>query len=137
LSLGETGIGKELIARAIHDRSPRKAEQLSESFLSHLSVIDEESEYPMDDHKLFSDSTFEEQAHLAERELSSFVRAVTELYGPRQAGLSAKDWLDESDSMDIPPFSTERNWRAVTIAASARLAKRLSLGLDQTNLAAS
>jgi hypothetical protein len=91
----------------------------------------------MDDHKLCSDSTYEEQTHFAERELSSFVRAVTELYGARQAGLSAKDWLDESDSMDIPPFSTERNWRAVTIAASARLAKRLSVGLDQTNLAAS
>lgn len=90
----------------------------------------------MDDHKLFSDSAYEEKTHLAERELSSFVRAVTELYGPRQAGLSAKDWLDESGSMDIPPFSAERNWRAVTIAASARLAKRLLVGLDQTNLAA-
>ena len=115
----------------------RKAEQLSESFLSHLSMINENNEYPMDDHKLFSDSTYQEHTRLAERELSSFVRAVTELHGPRQARLSAKDWLDESDSVDIPPFSTERNWRAVTIAASVRLAKRLSLGLDQTNLAAS
>ena len=111
--------------------------QLSESFLSHLSLIDEESEYPMDDRELFSDSTYEEQTHLAERELSSFVRAVTELYGPEQAEVSAKDWLEESDSIDILPFSPERHWRAVTIAASARLAKRLSGGLNQETSALS
>jgi len=38
----------------------------------------------------------EEQTHLAERELSSFIAAVTKLFGPDQAKLSAKDWLDES-----------------------------------------
>ena len=107
--------------------------QLSESFLNHLGMIDEESEYSMDNRELFSDSVYEEQSHLAERELSSFVRSVTELYGPEQAELSAKDWLDESDSMDTPCFSTERDWRAVTIAASARLAKRLSVRLCQAN----
>ena len=80
---------------------------------------------------------YDEQTHLAERELSSFIAAVTRLYGPEQASLSAKDWLDESDSMDIPPFSTERDWRSVTIAASVRLANRLNVTLSQSNPAAS
>ena len=91
----------------------------------------------MDDQVLFSDSVYEEQTQLAERELSSFIHAVTKLYGPEQAELSTKDWLDESDSMDTPPFSTERDWRAVTIAASARLANRLSHALPGRSSAAS
>ena len=111
--------------------------QLSENCLCRLVVIDEESGYPMEERELFSDSIYEEQTLLAERELSSFIRAVTELYGPEQASVSAKDWLDESDSMDAPPFSTERDWRAVTIAASARLANRLVDTLNQRNPTAS
>ena len=73
----------------------------------------------------FSNSTYEEQAHVAERELSSFMAAVKELYGPEEASLSANDWLDESELMDSPPRSEMRDWRAVTIAASARLASRV------------
>ena len=84
----------------------------------------------MNEHESFSDLPYEEQTLLAERELSSFIAAVTELYGPEQARLSEKDWLDESDSMDRPPFSTERDWRAVTIGASARLASRLAVNVD-------
>ena len=75
----------------------------------------------------FSDSIYEEETLLAERELSSFIAAVTKLYGPDQAKLSAEDWLDESEVMDSPPRSEERNWRAVTIAASARLANRVNV----------
>jgi hypothetical protein len=82
----------------------------------------------MDERELFSNSIYEEQAQLAERELSSFIAAVTKLYGPEQAGLSAEDWLDESDLMDSPPRSEARDWRAVTIAASARLANRIDAG---------
>jgi hypothetical protein len=85
------------------------------------------AEYPMDEHESFSNSIYEEQTYLAERELSSFIAGVTELYGPEQARLSEKDWLDESELMDSPPLSTNRRWRAVTIAASARLAGRLSI----------
>lgn len=76
---------------------------------------------------LFSDSVYEEQAHLAEHELSSFIAAVKASYGPEQANISAQDWLDESDLMDSPPRSEVRNWRAVTIAASARLANRINV----------
>jgi len=75
----------------------------------------------------FSDSIYEEQTHLAERELSSFIAAVKASYGPEQAQLSAEDWLEESELMDSPPRSEDRNWRAVTIAASARLANRVNV----------
>jgi hypothetical protein len=71
-----------------------------------------------------------EQTYLAERELSSFISAVTELYGPEQARLSENDWLEELELMDSPPLSTNRQWRAVTIAASVRLAGRLNTILD-------
>jgi hypothetical protein len=81
----------------------------------------------------FSDLVYEEQTQLAERELSSFIAAVTELYGAEQATLSEKDWLDESDLMDAPPISAERNWRSITIAASARLANRVPPGMKSAN----
>ena len=90
----------------------------------------------MGEHESFSDAIYEEQTQLAERELSSFISAVKELYGPEQAALAEEDWLDESELMDSPPISEERNWRAVTIAASARLAKRVPAPLNQANSAA-
>ena len=60
-----------------------------------------------------------------ERELSAFTGAVTELFGTEQARVSTEDWLEELTLLDMPSRSKERNWRAVTIAAAARLAKRL------------
>lgn len=74
----------------------------------------------------FSDLVYEQQARMAERELSAFIAAVTELHGAEQARLSAQDWLDESHLMDSPPRAEVRTWRAVTIAASARLAGRVN-----------
>ncbi|HXY52654.1 MAG TPA: hypothetical protein VEI01_24630 [Terriglobales bacterium] len=80
----------------------------------------------MNEHDSFSNSIYEEQTYLAERELASFIAAVAKSYGPEQAKLSAEDWLEESKLMDSPPRSEARNWRAVTIAASARLANRVN-----------
>ena len=91
----------------------------------------------MNSDESFDNSTYTDQTHLAERELASFIGAVTELFGPEQARLSADDWLDESELMDSPPRSTSRDWRAVTIAASARLASRLTVARDDQALAAS
>jgi hypothetical protein len=85
----------------------------------------------MNHHESLSDCACEEQTHLAERELSAFLGAVTELYGLEQARLSENDWLAESELTDELPLS-ERDWRAVTIAASARLAERLSVTLGAT-----
>ena len=81
----------------------------------------------MNSQEQFCNSTCAGQMHIAERELSAFIRAVTQLFGPEEAKLSAEDWLDESELMDCPPLATSRNWRAVTIAASARLANRLDV----------
>jgi hypothetical protein len=78
---------------------------------------------------LFSLPVYDGQMQVEEYELSAFVRAVTEMYGPEQARLSERDWLDESDLLDDPPRSEIRDWRAVTIAASARLADRLRVPL--------
>jgi hypothetical protein len=75
----------------------------------------------MNGHELFSYSIFEEQTHLAECELTAFVNAVTELLGPERAEVATHDWLQEADLIDSPPLSMNRNWRSVTIAASARL----------------
>jgi hypothetical protein len=77
-----------------------------------------------------SNSTCADQIRMAERELSAFMLAVTELFGPEQARLSAEDWLDESELMDRPPRPTNRDWRAVTVAASARLANRLAVAAN-------
>lgn len=75
--------------------------------------------------KCLSDSIYGKETHLAERELSSFIAAVTELYGPQHARISEKEWVEEAELMDSSPLGTSRNWRAVTIAASTRLATRI------------
>lgn len=97
--------------------------------------IAETDEGPMYTKELFSDSTYADQVHLAEGELSAFIRAVTELFGSKQAKFSTEDWLDESELMDSPPRSTSRDWRAVTVAASARLASRLNTGSHDRSFA--
>ena len=77
---------------------------------------------------MFMDSENASRASLismAERELGSFISAVTELYGRQQAEISAGEWLDELESMDGPAEPTLRSLRQVTIAAAARLATRV------------
>lgn len=91
----------------------------------------------MDKEESFCNSTCEDQINMAERELSAFIRAVTELFGPEQARLSAEDWLDESELMDSPHRATSKEWRVVTIAASARLANRETLVRNHRALAKS
>ena len=86
----------------------------------------------MNDHAVFSNSTYEEQTHLAERELASFMSAVNVLYGPIEARLSANEWLEESELIDSPPRSAVRDWRAVTIAAWARLASRVRVAVHHS-----
>jgi len=80
----------------------------------------------MNSEESFSNATCEDALHLAESELTAFIGAVTQLFGPAQARLSAEEWLDESDLVDSLPRSTSRDWRAVSVAASARLARRLT-----------
>ncbi len=97
--------------------------------------IAETDEDPMNTKESFSNSICKEQTQRAEREFSAFIGAVKELHGPEQAQLSAVDWLDELELMDSQTGSTNRLWRAVTIAASARLASRLNAGLHDRSFA--
>ena len=80
----------------------------------------------MDSNTSFSNSLYREQDMREEVALAEFTRAVADKFGAEQAILSDRDWFNESDSMDTPPLSIVRNWRAVTIAASFRLDNFLS-----------
>ncbi len=62
---------------------------------------------------------------MAERELSAFFNAVTQLFGSEQAELSAEDWLHELIETDGLPAST-REWRLITAKVSTRLASRVN-----------
>ena len=57
---------------------------------------------------------------MAERELSAFFNAVTQLFGSEQADLSAEEWLHELIEIDGLPTSA-REWRLITAKASTRL----------------
>jgi len=85
----------------------------------------------MNSDETFDSSTYADQIHLAERELASFIDAVREVFGPEQARLSAEDWLEEAELLDGPPRSNSRNWRAITVAGSARLAGRVTAASDR------
>jgi hypothetical protein len=62
---------------------------------------------------------------MAERELSAFVQAVTQIFGSRQAELSANDWLRELTAREALPAST-REYRMLTLRVLKRLAARLN-----------
>ncbi len=62
---------------------------------------------------------------MAERELSAFFNAVTQLFGSEQAELSAEDWLQELIEIDGLPTSA-REWRLITAKASTRLPSGVS-----------
>ncbi|MGO9307007.1 MAG: hypothetical protein ACLP3R_25440 [Candidatus Korobacteraceae bacterium] len=61
---------------------------------------------------------------MAERELSAFFDAVSQLFGSEQAQLSAEDWLHELIEIDGLPTSA-RDWRLITAKVSTRLAGRV------------
>jgi hypothetical protein len=72
---------------------------------------------------------------MAERELSAFFNAVTQLFGSEQAELSAEDWLHELIETDGLPTSA-REWRLITAKASTRLPNGVnasSLSAEFTN----
>ena len=62
---------------------------------------------------------------MAERELTAFLNAVTQLFGPEERELSAEDWLQELNGTERLPSST-REWRSITAKASTRLAGRVN-----------
>jgi len=62
---------------------------------------------------------------MAERELSAFFNAVTQLFGSEQAEVSAEDWLEELIENDGLPTSA-REWRVITAKVSTRIAIRVN-----------
>jgi len=60
----------------------------------------------------------------AERELSAFVTAVSQLFDAEQGRKAAKNWIEELERTDWPSGAPVIDWRKVTIAAAARLASR-------------
>jgi hypothetical protein len=70
------------------------------------------------------DPTCRDLMTIAEQELAAFFGAVTELFGPEQAQLSAEDWLHEVLAINDLPAST-RQWRRLTVNVAARLASRV------------
>jgi hypothetical protein len=62
---------------------------------------------------------------MAERELSAFFHAITQLFGSEQARLSAEDWLRELIEIDGLPASA-REWRLFTAKVSTRIASRVN-----------
>jgi hypothetical protein len=72
---------------------------------------------------------------MAERELSAFFNAVTQLFGSEQAELSAEDWLQELIEIDGLPTSA-REWRSITAKVSTRIPSGVnasSLSTEFTN----
>jgi len=67
----------------------------------------------------------------AVRELAAFVRAVRELYGVEQARQAIEDWMAELELSDWPTGWSTLDCRRVTIAAAARLAKRVNPGYQR------
>ena len=65
-----------------------------------------------------------ERIAIAERELSAFFSAVAGSFGPEEATLAAKDWLQELEEMKTLPDS--RQLRLLSISAAAKLAKRVN-----------
>jgi hypothetical protein len=61
---------------------------------------------------------------MAERELSAFFNAITQLFGSEQADLSEEDWLQELIESDGLPTSA-RELRSITAKVSTRLAGRM------------
>jgi hypothetical protein len=61
---------------------------------------------------------------LAERELSAFFHAITQLFGSEQAKHSAEDWLQELIEIEGLPTSV-LEWRLMTARVSTRLANRV------------
>jgi hypothetical protein len=60
-----------------------------------------------------------------ERELNSFIDAMTSLIGPVPSESLTELWLDELACMECIPGSESFNWRSVSLSASMKLASRV------------
>ena len=70
---------------------------------------------------------------MAEIEFLRFTRGVTDMFGAAQATLAAEDWLNELASKDCLPEPASHEWRAITVAALARLTIRMTVASHSPN----
>jgi hypothetical protein len=104
----------------------RSCERTAFRFQESRKAMNERQPIPVYEWKNSHSPADAEPIAIAERELGAFIRAVTELFGSEQARLAAADWVDELELMDALPGPASSEWRSVTVAASARLARRLT-----------
>jgi hypothetical protein len=64
-------------------------------------------------------------ASAPELELLNFINSVATLIGPGSTRFLTELWLDELACMECIPEPDSRDWRAVSLAASAKLASEL------------
>jgi hypothetical protein len=58
----------------------------------------------------FGHSTYAGKMHIAERELSAFIGAVTQLFGPEEAKLSAEDDLFYDYRTNVDAYPKWQAW---------------------------
>ena len=58
----------------------------------------------------------------AEREITAFVTAVSEIFGSAAAVRAAEYWIELAETVSPHALEAGPNWRKLTIMASARLA---------------
>ena len=68
------------------------------------------------------EESFAQLLETAERELSSFVIAVNQLFDAEKGLKAANNWIEELERTNWPSDVSGIDWRSVTIAAAARLA---------------
>jgi hypothetical protein len=97
----------------------------SGSEVPHLREVKDMNPFAHHKASLNSNSRCADVTTMAERELSAFFNATTQLFGSEQAELSAEDWLQELETVASLPASP-REWRWITAKATARLASRVN-----------
>jgi hypothetical protein len=58
----------------------------------------------------------------AERELTAFITAVSEIFGPAAAVRAAEYWIELAETLGPDAVDGCANWRKLTIVASCRVA---------------
>lgn len=72
------------------------------------------------------DQSFSCLMNMAKRELGALMRTITDSYDAKQAKISAEDWIDEFELLNVLTELTTHELRWITITAIVRLANRLS-----------
>jgi len=106
------------------DQSRVSVAQQERSIMEYREKVEADS---MNSQEQFCNSNHAAEMDIAERELFAFIGAVTQLFGPEEAKLSAEDRLDESELMDSPLDRQAEIGRRSRSRPRQRLANRLAV----------